>query len=173
METPQFKTRVRAAMACRIVGLDRVKFNDAVANKLYPCAPATTGGSARIFDVEQLLPLFYFARLTEFGIPAGRAGTLACDLYNATQRAGVDEADRFILLRSGNMEHIVASKQKHPLGDDKEPSVYDPDHEKNGFNYPGLGRVLFTIEFYVKHAREVIASRLAYESSILGEEEGE
>src|SRR5437870_718030 len=113
MATPQFKTRVRAAMACRIVNLDRVKFNDAVANKLYPCAPSTMPGSARAFTEEQLLPLFYFARFTEFGIPAGRAGHLACELNNAMQSEGVDEADRFILLVGTMTSCLVPSKQKY------------------------------------------------------------
>ena len=83
MVQTQIKTRVRAALACRIVNLDRVKFNDAVASGTYPCAPMTMKGSARIFTEEQLLPLFFFARLTEFGIPTGRAGQLACEMASA------------------------------------------------------------------------------------------
>jgi hypothetical protein len=181
MATPQFKTRVRAAMACRIANLDRVKFNDAVANKLYPCAPSTIGGSARLFTEEDLLPLYYFARLTEFGIPAGRAGYLACELHNATRHEGVDEADRFILLVGTMTSHIVPSVQKYPESVGKPPKNYDPLHEQagrseefpNGMSFAGIGRILFTIEFYVKHAREIIAERLAYEASILGEEDGE
>lgn len=170
MATPKY---IRAALACRMVNLDRVKFNDAVASGVYPCAPGTRSGSARLFTEADLLPLFYFARLTEFGITAGRAGHLACEMANATKGNGVDEADRFVLLVGTMTEVVVASRQKYPESTGKAPTDYDPDHEKNGTGYPGIGRVLFTVEFYVKHVREIIADRLAYEASIIGEDDPE
>jgi hypothetical protein len=54
---------------------------------------------------------------------------------------------------------------------------YDPEHEKPSeaaplrTHYPATGRVLFTIEFYVRHVRDIVAERLAEEASILGEDE--
>jgi hypothetical protein len=154
-ETGKFKQQYRAALACRVVNLDRVKFNDAVANKLYPCAPSTVGGSARLFTEEDLLPLYYFARLTELlSISAGRAGRIACDLYDITRARGVDKDDRFSLLVGTKDEHIMPSKD------------YDPDHE-----YFGLGRIILRIEFNVKQVCEIIAEGLAYEASIRGEED--
>jgi hypothetical protein len=171
MPVPKFKTRVRAVLACQIVNLDRVKFNDAVASGTYPCAPHTISGKSRIFDEEALLPLYFFARLTEFGISAGRAGRLACEMASCAKGRGVEDADRIILLRGSMDEVFIPSIQNYPESTGKPALPYDPDHEKNGRAYQGLGRVLFTVEFYIKHVREIIAERLAYEVSILGEEE--
>jgi hypothetical protein len=176
---PQFPTRVRAAMACRIVNLDRVKFNDAVASKTYPCAPGTDRGSARIFTEAQLLPLFFFARLTEFGLPAGKAGAMACEMAAVAASDSSEPATRIIYVHgSWTSGFFVANKSKRPA-DGVVVDNYDPEHEtpneKNptGINYPASGRVIFTIDFYIKHVREMLAERLAYEASILGEEEGE
>ena len=170
------KIHVRAALACRIVGLDRVKFNDAVASGTYPCAPFTTKGSARVFDEDSLFPLYFFARLTEFGIPAGRAGQLACGAARAALERGNEESDRVILLRSETMEHFIGSKSGVPGGEMK---VYDPMHESPGRNpkFPegmqcaGIGRVVFTVEFYVAHVRKIIAERIEHERNIIGEED--
>lgn len=179
MATPQFPIRVRAAMACRIVNLDRVKFNDAVASGTYPCAPSTRAGSARVFTEAELLPLYFFARLTEFGIPAGRAGSLACEMALVASNEYSDPATRIIYLQgTWTNGFFLANKIKDPkTGEIKDN--YDPEHEtpneKNptGFHYPSNGRVLFTVDFYIKHVREIIAQHIAYEASILGEEDDE
>jgi hypothetical protein len=163
-------------MACRIVNLDRVKFNDAVASGTYPCAPSTISGKARIFDEDGLLPLYFFARLTEFGIPAARAGKLACEMAECARSFGNEESDRVILLRSESMEHFIGSRTGVPNG---EMTDYDPRHEEpgrskkwpGGMQFNGIGRIIFTVEFYIKHVRQIIAERIAYEASILGEEE--
>src|SRR5438876_1045871 len=111
METPKYPTRVRASLACRIVNLDRVKFNDAVNSGAYPCAPGTRGGSARLFDEAALLPLFFFARLTEFGIPTTRAGQLACEIDSALKGRGVEDATRVVLLRGQMAEVCIVTPQ--------------------------------------------------------------
>ena len=177
METPKFRPKVRAAMACRIVNLDRVKFNDAVSSGTYPCAPSTRSGAARIFEVEELLPLFFFARLTEFGIPAARAGQIACEVGLQARLDSSVAADRIILLRSSTREIVIPSVTTYLPSVGKEPSVYDPMHETpnekhpNGWHYPGLGKVIFAVEFYISHVRAMIEEQLAYETSILGEED--
>jgi hypothetical protein len=173
---PQFPTRARAAMACRIVNLDRVKFNDAVASGTYPCAPSTRGGSARIFTEAELLPLFFCARLTEFGLPAGRAGRLACEMAMTANDEHAELATRIIYVHGAFASgFFIPNKTKRSDGEIIDS--YDPEHETpnkkypTGFHYPGNGRVIFTIEFYIKHVREMIAERLAYEASIIGEED--
>jgi hypothetical protein len=50
----------------------------------------------------------------------------------------------------------------------KKPEKYDPEHENRGIGYLAIGRVIFTVEFYIKHVREIIAKELADEASILG-----
>jgi hypothetical protein len=161
---PKNVRRVRAALACKIVKLDRVKFNDAVASGVYPCAPATTPGSTRIFDEERLIPLYFFARLTEFGVTAAIAGRIACEMATAARADSTKNADRIVLVRGTQDEFWTANE---------EPDKYDPEHEKKGMKYPVIGRVIFTVEFYVKHVREIIAEALDYEDSILGREDDE
>jgi hypothetical protein len=160
--------RVRSALAMRIANLDRVKFNDAVANGNYPCAPATVRGSVRLFNEDDLVALYFFARLLELNIPPSRAGQLACEAMSAARGRGLEESDRIVLLRSEHDHVFVGSKIKLPDGTIK---TYDPDHEKNGTHYPGLGRVVLAIEFYVSHVRKIIADRIEDERSILGREE--
>lgn len=172
--------RLRTALACKVVGLDRVKFNDAVASGAYTCAPFTMKGSARIFDEESLIPLYFFARLTEFGLPPSRAGRLACDAASVLRDPASAQTDRVILLRSEGpgTEHFIASKSGLPGG---ELTIYDPEHEKPGRNpkfpegmcFRGIGRIVLTVEFYIEHVRKIIADRIAYEATILGEEEEE
>jgi hypothetical protein len=177
MANPKFPPRVRAALACRIVNLDRVKFNDAVANNLYPCAPSTSPGSARVFTEAQLLPLFFFARLTEFGLPAGKAGRMACEMEAVASADASEPATRIIYVQGQwTNGFYVANRSKRPA-DGVVVENYDPEHETpneahpTGWHYPGVGRVIFTVEFYVKHVREMIAERIEYERSILGEED--
>ena len=168
---PKFK--VRAGFACRIVNLDRVKFNDAVASGTYPCAPSTRSGAARIFEEEELLPLFFFARLTEFGLPAGRAGYLACQMGETARSDDAEPAERIIYVHGQTGSgFFIPNKSKRPK--DGEIVVnYVPEHETpteehpTGGHYPGTGRVLFTIDFYIKHVREIIKMHLDYEASIL------
>lgn len=74
MTNYRFKTK----LACQIARVDRAKFNDAVANNLYECAPPTSRGSTRIFDVVDMLALMVFGRLLEIGLSAKDAGYLAC-----------------------------------------------------------------------------------------------
>lgn len=173
---PQFPIRVRAAMACRIVNLDRVKFNDAVASGTYPCAPMTRAGSARVFTEAELLPLYFFARLTEFGLPASKAGSMSCEMAASASGDQSEPATRIIYVHGQSSNFFVANKSKKHNSDEIVDN-YDPEHETpndgrpTGWHYPGAGRVIFTIEFYVKHVRQIIAQHLAYEASILGEED--
>lgn len=165
----KYPRRVRAALACKIVNLDRVKFNEAVANKHYPCAPSTLAGSARIFDEAALLPLFFFARLTDFGISAGRAGHLACEMAAVSRQEHATPASRIILVQGTMGSHLYPSMTKGVgIAKDQTEVGYDPEHEAHGTHFPGLGRVLFSIDFYIKHVREIISDKLDYEFSIIG-----
>jgi hypothetical protein len=170
---PKNGFRVRAALACKIVQLDRLKFNDAVASGVYPCAPATTPGSARLFDEERLLPLYFFARLTEFGVSAATAGRIACEMSAAARADNAEKADRIVLVRGTHGDFCTPSFVTFPANLRRKPDTYDPEHEKRGIEYPAIGRVIFTVEFYVKHVREIIAEALAFEASILGREDDE
>lgn len=172
-----YPLRVRSAMAMRVVNLDRQKFNEAVANGQYPCAPSTVKGSARAFDSNDLLSLFFFARLTEFGLSASKAGKMACEMAMCARDDTAEPATRIIYVHGSYASgFFIANKVKRPA-DGVIADNYDPEHETpneahpTGWHYPGNGRVVFTIEFYIKHVREMIAERIDYERSILGEEE--
>ena len=131
----------RSAVACRIVSLDRVKFNDAVASGTYPCAPSTTGGSARLFTEEDLLPLFFFARLTEFGLPAGKAGSMACEI--ASRVATSKKRSNHITLSYGVSTNVWAMGEKR---------------------HAGLGRLIFTVVFHIADVRRIIADGINAEA---------
>jgi hypothetical protein len=66
-------TRARTKIACRVVGIDRQKLTDAINSGDYGCAPSTTAGVARVFDVDDMAALFFYERLTERGMPSRRA----------------------------------------------------------------------------------------------------
>ena len=70
------KVTTRAAM--EVARLDRNKFNQAVADGFYACAPTTMLGAQRVFGLSDLVGLYVFARETEAGVSARVAGLLAC-----------------------------------------------------------------------------------------------
>lgn len=151
---------IRAQLACSIVGLDRLRFNDAVANGIYPCAPGTRAGSARVFSDDDLLPLFFFARLTDFGLSASRAGYLACEMARIARHESVRDSDRIILLVGTKNERFVGAVTAYPESLQQAPEHYDPHHESRGMYYEGLGRVVFSVEFYVAHVRQIISDAI-------------
>lgn len=71
---------VRSQLALIAVRLDRQKFNDAVSKGFYPCAPGTTQGRGRFFNMCELLVLWVFARLLDLGLSARVAGAMAVDI---------------------------------------------------------------------------------------------
>lgn len=66
--------------ACRVAGIDKQRFNEAVAAKRYPCAPEVKKGGTRTFNQDDMVALFVYARLIEQDMPASVAGEIACDL---------------------------------------------------------------------------------------------
>ncbi len=74
------KDRARAKLACRIARVDPDRFNELAATGHFPCAPRTTPGAARIFDVNDILTLIVFRRLTGRGFLPSMAGPLACEM---------------------------------------------------------------------------------------------
>ena len=122
-----------------------------------------------MFEAEDLLSLFFFARLVEFGLSASAAGNLACDMGRQARAETAAPADRIMLVRGTLGTAFFPSMIKDAQG--AVIRNYDPEHESKGLGYPGLGRVLFTVDFYVSHVREMIADAIARERSILGEDD--
>jgi hypothetical protein len=158
--------KIRSNIAMRVVNLDRLKFNQAVSDEYYPCAPMTVAGSVRLFEEGDLVTLYVFARLLELGVLPRHAGQLACELYHAL-RAHEDAGsvlDRITYVRGldGDFFNI-------PYDPDHSPNGYDPNHEKRGMQY-GVGSVVLTMDFYIVTIRRHIKAGIERERSIIGVE---
>ena len=70
--------RYPASVACLVAGIDKQRFNEAVAAKRYRCAPEVPRGGTRTFNKHDMIPLFIYARLVEQGIPPSVSGEIAC-----------------------------------------------------------------------------------------------
>ena len=68
------------ATACQIAGINKQRFNEAVAAGRYPCAPKVLKGGTRAFREEDIIALFIYARLIEQNMPPRVAGEIACTL---------------------------------------------------------------------------------------------
>ncbi len=67
------------ALAAEIADIDRQRFNEAVAEGFYPCAPATVPGRARSFGLNDLLALKLYGQLVREGTTPRHAGAVACE----------------------------------------------------------------------------------------------
>lgn len=70
----------RTKLAMKIVGLDAQKFNQAVSDGHYQCAPYTEPGATRIFDVNDMIGAVIFRNELERGVSPKFAGPFACRL---------------------------------------------------------------------------------------------
>ncbi len=73
-------TRLTTAVACRVAGINRDRFNEYVAANQYQCAPRTIPGRARLFDPDDMLTLHLFKRLMDDGYTVEKAGHIACEI---------------------------------------------------------------------------------------------
>jgi hypothetical protein len=69
--------------AMRVAGIDRIKFNEAIADGFYRCAPATSPGRERVFDSIDIIGMFVFGRLVAIGFSARYAGNYASEVVEA------------------------------------------------------------------------------------------
>lgn len=147
-------TRARTKLACEVVGIDRQKLNDAINSGDYSCAPETTPGRARIFDIDDMAALFVYERLTQRGTPSRRAGGVAC--------------------------RVLAAMRSHPgskrivIGWSMSGSAFVTPEESWNSEARSVapGQPLFNTEIYdVENVREIIRRRLEEESTIGGEDD--
>lgn len=83
MPVPKLTTSV----ACRVVGLNRDRFNEYVAAGQYRCAPSTVPGRARLFDPDAMLTLHLFKRLMDDGYTVEKAGAIACAIGDVAKQS--------------------------------------------------------------------------------------
>ena len=92
------KLRATMALAAEIAGIDRQRFNEAVAEGFYPCAPATVPGRARSFNILDLMALKLYGQLLSEGVTPRYAGNLACEFLGFLKC--YPDTDRFVHVRS-------------------------------------------------------------------------
>lgn len=94
--------RARTKLACKIAGVDPDRFNEAVHAGNYPCAPVTTPGAARVFDIEDMVALRVYSRLLDQEIPPRRAGHMACGVLGVLrEHPGASRVIEVITAMSG------------------------------------------------------------------------
>jgi hypothetical protein len=145
-------------MAARIAGIDRQRFNEAVAAGFYPCAPATLKGASRLFDEDDLIGLFIFGRLTEhpINLAPSSAGPLACELKDRA-RSNPD-TNRVRLVRGAfGTTHVAVG-------------IRDPEHTNLGHN---SDLILYELSFDLTNVRAILSHRIEDELSTFGEEDDE
>lgn len=144
----------RTKTACRVADIDRQKLTDAIASGDYPCAPATSAGVARVFEIDDLVALFIFARMTERGEPSRKAGQLACRLRDSMR--SYPAADQVLIAHGINGTSFCAPRDEH----------WNPDGRNVVPNVP----ILRTEVWDVRNVREIVRRNLEAESRIVGDD---
>lgn len=154
--------RFRTLVACRWIGVPRERFNEAVAAKLYPCAPATGAGQARILEYADLIGMDAFFRFSRMGFSQEVAGNLACELVDMVRRHPDD--DRFVIVWGAYGDtHVFRSIEDDPEGG------YDHDHERKlNRIYHGLSPIIDAIDHRVRPVRERFQKLMDDEDNIVG-----
>jgi hypothetical protein len=150
------KLKFRTKAACRIVGIDPQRLNEAIAAKDgYSCAPKTRPGVSRIFDEFDLMSLYVFRRLTEEGFSQKLASNYACGLLAA--------------LKSNY--HTLPERLDFPLDGFNDMWTAEIRSEPVSFTSPSqtVGIASFSID--IVGIRKIICALMEDEANILGEED--
>lgn len=151
--------KVTTATACKIVRLDRDRFNEAVAAGYLPCVPETIPGRARLFLPDDLLSLWFFRSLMEDGFSREMAGYIACAVAKAARHYPDAPAISYV--------------ETYFKGGAAYPAHQVPDYsqwEKDGFTFEGTD-IRKVTTFRVSKVRELIAHHTAVETSTFGPED--
>lgn len=71
---------VSSPIAMQIAGVNPARFNEAVSEGFYGCAPKVVPGAKRMFDADDLVGLFVFGQLLRDRVPPRLAGAWACQV---------------------------------------------------------------------------------------------
>jgi len=132
------KPKAKTKLACEMAYMDQTKLNENISDGTYPCAPKTTPGAARIFEVEDIMALRIFAAMLALTANRERAGHVADKALN--------------LINSSNPPKYVCHFERHPklwstIG------IYD-----EGEGLPAIG-----LTFDLEHIRDKIMESFEYE----------
>lgn len=160
MQQPRFRT----AVACRLASIDRDRFNEAIAAGNYPCAPRTDRGSTRVFDQNDLIALYYYGRLLNYGMTPRVAGYWACELFHAVKsRPDTDEV--VLCFDKSELEHVMVSEDLEALEPERRSELLH-----GSAYFPIMQRVCVD----VRAIRGLIKSEIERELAVIGpDDEGE
>lgn len=98
MSNTPTKTAMRATtkLACEIANTHSDRFNEAIHAEFYLCAPKTTPGKARSFDVDDIVALRLYQRFMNAGMSSSAAGEKACKVREFMQ--GYPDAPRVFIV---------------------------------------------------------------------------
>lgn len=153
MPIPNLKART--AVATEIAMVNRQRFNEAVAEGFYPCAPKTVRGATRVFDVNDIVALRVYGRLLDEGMIPRAAGQMACDLR--TLLAQYPEIDRAV---------CVTASMGSP--------VWMPSDQLDRSHTFISGLDIVSVrEFFLEFTRKRVIHELMELNSIVGPDDGE
>jgi hypothetical protein len=151
MPIPNLKART--ALATKLAFVNRQRFNEAVAEGFYPCAPTTVRGSTRVFDVNDIVTLRIYGRLLDEGMVPRSAGAIVCGLR--TLLAEHPEAERVVHVTT-SMGSPVWLLSEH----------LNRDHEMMS----GMD-IVSVREWFLKFTRQRIIHELQEEANIVGSDD--
>lgn len=146
--------KVRTKLACEIAGIEPARFNDAIHGNLFPCAPETRPGSARVFEIEDVIAMRLYRQLIDPAGPrfaAEKAGGIACEIRE----------------RISDPEVKVVAYAVSTSGPGK---VVSRAVDVDDLIFADGSPVLFAMNFNIAALRKEVRSRLEYERQILGED---
>lgn len=151
--------KARTALATDIAMVNPMRFNEAVADGFYPCAPETVRGSTRVFDVNDIVVLRTYGRLTDEGLPPRSAGPMACGLRDLLRSHPDAERVVYVQISLGSPTWLL---QEHFEKSSK---------WTNGVRFFSKVDIVSVREFYLKQTRARIVHMLTEESKNLGRDE--
>ena len=121
-----------------IAGLNRDRFNEAVAAGNYPCAPQATRGAPRGFDEDDFAALVVYARKLDIGMPPKAAGQFACEIRKEIEKHPKEK--QFVGLTSliDEKEHIFKGSDEDSI---EQVNLFSP--------------LLFRTTYEIENAREM------------------
>lgn len=140
----------RTRLACQIALIDPNRFNELVAAGSYPCAPPTRAGSARVFQVNDIVALKVYALLTEEGVIPSRAGPVACGL------------------RELLTEHPSATRVVHIRTAVGSGGWFLREHVEPDVEIMGGSEIIYAREWFLASVRRRVEHELLDEAGILG-----
>lgn len=150
------KTKLTTTAACRVARIDRDRFNEAVAAGIFPCAPRTVPGRARLFDPDDMIALWLFRELLDDGFNKERAGIIACSVAKAVRDNPEATAISYV-------QSYFVPDPGDALPADQVPPYQE--WEKDTFNSTEIRKVT---TYRIGKMREMIAHYTEEERSIIG-----